>query len=348
MRYSKTLERPSSLRLLMVAILAVLSLLQINSTNALQVAVIGTTGKIARETVELLSKSGIKTRCLLRHDINSVDISPKSPTNNSSSMEVAAYLNALPNVEMIMGDITDKKSVDDLVQGCDAVMSLQGPPRVNPINALIPFLSVDPSSNTHPYMINYIGVKHIIEAVKDMEDKSGVKPHIIRITGNGEDPFSIFSILINMLGNMAKGWNYEGEELLRKGDVDYTIIRPGVLNGDLQEPKKARMLKDNGIKMKVSPVSYTQIAELCVDCLKYDNVRKSTLTVMNVDELEGENEYGVLLKEVQSDSRDFPESLISKHLSGARLGGYMVLVLFGSFLKGISSLLGTFYMMLSH
>lgn len=346
MRYSKTLELPSSLRLSTVAILTVLSLLQMSPIIALQVAVIGTTGNIARETVELLSKSGIKTRCLLRHDINSVDISPKSPTNNSSSMEVAAYLNALPNVEMIMGDVTDKQSVNDLVQGCDAVMALQGPPKPNPITALIPFLS-DPSSKSHPYMISYIGIKNVIEAVNAMDDTAGVKPHIIRITGKGEDPFSFFSILINMLGNLAKGWNYEGETLLRKSGLDYTIIRPGILNGDYQEQKKARMLKDNGTNMKVSPVSYTQIAELCVDCLKYDNVRKSTLTVMNVDEFEGENEYGILLKDVQSDSRYFPESLISEHRSGARLGGFIVFVLSGGFLKGISSLLGTFYMMLS-
>jgi len=207
MRYSKTLELPSSLRLSTVAILTVLSLLQMSPIIALQVAVIGTTGNIARETVELLSKSGIKTRCLLRHDIKSVDFTPKSPTRNSSSMEVAAYLNELPNVEMIMGDVTDKQSVNDLVQGCDAVMALQGPPKPNPITALIPFLS-DPSSKSHPYMISYIGIKNVIEAVNAMDDTAGAKPHIIRITGKGEDPFSFFSILINMLGNLAKGWNY--------------------------------------------------------------------------------------------------------------------------------------------
>lgn len=255
-------------------------------------------------------------------------------------MEVAKYLNNLPNVEMIKGDITDKKSVNDLVQGCDAIMALQGPPKPNPITTLIPFLS-DSSSKAHPYMISYIGIKNIIEVVNAMDNTSGVKPHIIRITGNGEDPFSIFSILINMLGNMAKGWNYEGETLLRKSGLDYTIIRPGLLNGDYKEQKKARMLKDNGTSMKVSPVTYSQIAELCVDCLMYDNVKKSTLTVMNVDEFQGEDEYGVLLKEVEKDSRYFPESLISEHRRGARLGGLMAFVLFGGFLKGISSLFAT-------
>lgn len=44
--------------------------------------------------------------------------------------------------------------------------------------------------------------------------------------GKGEDPWSVFSILINGLGSMAKAWNYEGEQLLRScKDVDYTIVR---------------------------------------------------------------------------------------------------------------------------
>jgi hypothetical protein len=45
------------------------------------------------------------------------------------------------------------------------------------------------------------------------------------LAGKGEDPWSVFSILINGLGSMAKAWNYEGEQLLRAcKDVDYTIV----------------------------------------------------------------------------------------------------------------------------
>lgn len=35
----------------------------------------------------------------------------------------------------------------------------------------------------------------------------------------GEDPWSITSILINALGSMAKAWNFEGERRLRAGNV---------------------------------------------------------------------------------------------------------------------------------
>ena len=31
------------------------------------------------------------------------------------------------------------------------------------------------------------------------------------------------------LGSMAKAWNYEGECVLRGSDIDYTIIRPGIM-----------------------------------------------------------------------------------------------------------------------
>ncbi len=192
-------------------------------------------------------------------------------------------------------------------------------------------------------MINYIGVKNIIDAAKE----SDKKPRIVRLTGKGEDPFSIFSILINMLGCLAKGWNYEGEALLRDSGLDYTIIRPGILNREYQEEKNARMLKDNGENLKVSLVSYTQIAEVCMNCLSYDNTKKSTLTVMNVGENEGEAEYGPLLEKVESDKREFPTSLISKHRAGARLGGLLVFSFLGIMLKGIQALATTVIVALS-
>ena len=69
---------------------------------------------------------------------------------------------------------------------------------------------------------------------------------IVRITGRGEAPWSIFSILINGLGSMAKMWNYEGELLLRAcADVDYTIIRPGVMTGDERRPRRRWLLRDH-------------------------------------------------------------------------------------------------------
>ena len=314
-------------------LLVILPFISPSLIAAFQVAVVGTTGNIGRTTIQELSKRNIPTRCLLRHDISNVEIKDTP----STSAEVAASLSTLNNVEMIRGDVTDPESIRKLIDGCDAILALQGPPKPNALLSLFPIFS-NQNGSFHPYMTNYIGMKNIIEAV---EATPSVK-RIVRLTGKGEDPFSFFSILINMLGYMAKGWNYEGEQLLRDSGLDYTIVRPGLLknSNDYNAPKKSRGLKDNGMDMKVTPVTYDQIAELCVESLNYDNAKKSTLTVMNVEENEGEDGYTALLESVQADSRTFEKSLIEKHKSGARLGFLGLSLILGTFLKGIVGLTG--------
>lgn len=143
---------------------------------------------------------------------------------------------------------------------------------------------------------------------------------IVRVTGKGEDPFGVFSILINMLGNMAKGWNYEGEQLLRDSGLDYTIVRPGVMGRDDIPTRKVLALVDNGKDLKVSPVTHSQISNLCVECLNYPNAARATLTAMNVEEGTGEDSYAPLLEKVKADTRVFPSTLLEEHKRGARIG----------------------------
>jgi hypothetical protein len=218
-------------------------------------------------------------------------------------------------------------------------MALMGPAKPNPILSIFPILS-NQNAPSHPYMTNYIGVQNIIEAAKVTPS---VK-RIVRLTGKGEQPFSLITILINMLGYLAKGWNYEGEQLLRQSGLDYTIVRPGLLkdSNDYTEPPKARGLKDNGMDMKVSPVTYDQIAELCVESIKFDNVKKSTLTVMNVEENTGDETYDGLLEKVEEDRRHFEPSLIKQHRMGARFGFVGLSLFFGAFLKGLLGIFALF------
>jgi len=301
--------------------------------ESLRVAVIGPTGNIGRSVVKELSQQNIPTRCLLRHDISTI---PQTETPTTSA-EVAASLASLHHVEMVKGDVTDVESIKELVKDCDVVMALQGPPRPNPLLSLFPIFS-NQNDPAHPYMTNYVGVKNIILAAKAT---SSVK-RIVRLTGKGEDPFSIFSILINMLGFLAKGWNYEGEQLLRESGLEYTIVRPGILKdpSEYPEPQKARGLTDNGGDMKVSLVTYDQIAQLCVDSIKFDHIKKCTLSAMNVDENAGEDDYKGLLQKVQDDRREFKSSLIDKHRKGARVGFACLTLFCGIFLSGLRFIVG--------
>ena len=125
----------------------------------------------------------------------------------------------------------------------------------------------DPTQDpAHAKNVNYEGIKNLIAAAR----ASGTCKRIVRITGS-EKPWNIFSIIINGLGGMAKAWNYEGERLLRAcDDLEYTIIRPGMLRGDESElPANSLVLADNGGELKVTAIPHGAIADLCVDIASY-------------------------------------------------------------------------------
>lgn len=292
-----------------------------------KVAVIGTTGRLGRQAIAQLSSRNVPVRALLRRPID--PSAEPSIDKDASSAEVAAYLASLPGVEMVKGDVNDVESVKTLIDGCTAVLALHGAGAAG-LKSLVPALNPE-SDPRHAKQINYEGVKNIIEAAKE----SKTCKRIVRVTGKGENPWSVFSVLINMLGSMAKAWNYEGEQLLRGcDDVDYTIVRPGVMGRDDIPKDKVLALADNGGDLPVSAVTHEQIASLCIDCLDYPNTARSTLTAMNVEAGTGEASYAPLLEKVKADSREFPKSLMDEHKKAARTGSAVLFGLFVIFSQG--------------
>ncbi|KAL7522508.1 hypothetical protein ACHAWX_007214 [Stephanocyclus meneghinianus] len=215
---------------------------------------------------------------------------------------------------MVEGDVTDEISCKNLLKGCDAVLALHGPAKPPPLQSL--FRLLPESDPKHSRSVNYVAVRNLIDAAKE----STTCKRIVRVTGKGEDPFGFFSILINMLGHMAKAWNYEGEQLLRDSDIDYTIVRPGVMGREDIPKGRVLALVDNGRDLPVSAVTHSQIADLCVSCLDYPNTARSTLTAMNVEEGTGEETYARLLERVNADTKAFPKRLLDEHKRGARMG----------------------------
>ena len=135
-------------------------------------------------------------------------------------------------------------------------MALHGPVRPPPLQSL--FRRLPEADPLHSKSVNYEAVKNLINAAR----KSDTCKRIVRVTGKGEEPYSFFSVLINMLGNMAKAWNYEGEELLREAnDIDYTIVRPGVMTNESIDTSNRYALEDNGQgSLPVTAVTHSQIA----------------------------------------------------------------------------------------
>jgi NAD(P)H-binding len=307
-----------------------------------KVAVIGTTGRLGRQAILQLSRQGIAARCLLRQSPSSLPSPPpKSLAQATSSSQVAAYLQTLPGVELIVGDVTDPASLATLLDGTTACLALYGATAPKPFvkSLLLPqiFYPEDVDQN-HPKQVNYVGVQNILRAMQ----QSATCKHLVRITGKGEDPWSIFSILINALGGIAKGWNYEAEQWIRTtcqtadSNLSYTIIRPGIMKEavDGTTTEAPLCVLDNGGDLPVSAVSYAQIANLAIAVTRRPNCRRATITAMSSppastnddnDTTAVRRTRSYTLDEVQPDTRSFPTSLIKQHKQAARVGGLAIL-----------------------
>lgn len=287
-----------------------------------KVAIIGATGKLGREAVTKLCSKGIPVKCLVRSD------------------PAPDFLTDRPSVELVKGDVTNVDSLKILLEGCTDCLALYGATRRSKLSDIFHNgkAELEPS---HAKMVNYEGVRNTVQAAEE----SKTCKRIVRITGKGEDPWSFFSILINMLGSFAKGWNYEGEQVLRTcSSVDYTIIRPGIMKSDQDftsttfqgnDSKKILALRDNGQDLKVSAVSYGAIADLCIECLDYPNAARSTLTAMTVPPGQGEETYAPLLARVRPDTREYPASLIQEHKRAVRTALVSILVAISSVIVAI-------------
>jgi NAD(P)-dependent dehydrogenase (short-subunit alcohol dehydrogenase family) len=314
-----------------------------------KVALIGTTGQLGREAVCQLSKAGIAVKCLLRHDVSSI-APPASLEAATTSAEVAAFLSTLPNVEFVMGDINDDQALARLVRDTDACLALHGagPPKPPLRSLLLPALLFPETDPTHAKQVNYVGIERLLKAMT----ASPRCRHLVRITGNGETPWSIFSILINAFGGMAKAWNYEAEQLIRnQSAIDYTIIRPGIMKPDttggggtaVNSPTSPVLaLRDNGGILPVTVTTYGQIAALSIDCLQRPNMKRSTLAAMTMDPTTTKDDVTAATvqtaDQVQPDTRIFPASLLAEHRRAARTGGLVIMTVAAS-IAGLLALL---------
>jgi uncharacterized protein YbjT (DUF2867 family) len=272
-----------------------------------KVAVTGATGRLGREAVQQLVQRGVNCKLLVRSTPSTA--APYTLSKESSKDEVIAFLASLKGVELVQGDIGNAEALRQLLKDCQACLALHGATRRSKISDIwnTKVADTDPS---HAKQVNYQGVNNLIEAARE----TGCK-RIVRITGKGEDPKSFFSVLINMLGSMAKAWNYEGERLLRgQTEVDYTIIRPGVMSDE--GPEGNFCLADDGGDLKVSRIRYSSVASLCIDCLQYPNTARSTLTAMTCEG--GASSYAPLLEKVAPDRRYFPSDMFQQHQAAVR------------------------------
>mgnify|MGYP003685133427 CR=1 FL=1 len=88
------------------------------------VAVTGGTGKLGRRAVEQLVANNVPVRVLLRQPPSAA--AEASGAVAASKPQVAAWLEAMPGVTLVKGDVTDPASLNELLRGCSACLALHG------------------------------------------------------------------------------------------------------------------------------------------------------------------------------------------------------------------------------
>lgn len=195
------------------------------SSNILKekaVLVIGGTGRVGRAVVPKLIKEGFSVRVLCR---------------NLSEAKGLAELNGAALFE---GDVRNLDSLITASADCSAVVDVHGmrPTRFSKITDLFTHPRDIPS---HPYNINYLGVKKVLAA---MEINKVSK--IVRITGALVDKsaFIPVRILFNFLLSMTTRWHEASEICIRNSGFDYTVLRPTEL---VNEP---RVVRENSLAVQ--------------------------------------------------------------------------------------------------
>ena len=197
------------LRLYLKIGLAYLVSCLVSPTVSLEAAVMGTkpvfitgeTGRVGVNVVKRLSASGIPTRCLIRdHEA------------------AEALFKDIPNVELVKGNVLDKSLLSHIMKGCSASINLHGT-----IRQTTPFRHyLDDVS--HPYYVNYIGMKNILEACAENDI-----PRLIRTTGlaTAFPDFHPIPLLFDSLYSKNIYWHKQAEKAIQDSGLTYTIIRPG-------------------------------------------------------------------------------------------------------------------------
>ena len=296
-----------------------------------RVAVLGATGRLGSQTVREFLDREIPVRCLVRP--SSVEKLPeeftKSPLFEVVTGDILAESSR--SAEGVFDDETVAPSTElvKCLEGCGGVVACYGATRMTKFADL--FSNPEDTDPSHAKQINYRSMIALVVACKAVNlkaEKNDTKiGHIVRITGKGEEPTSFFTVLLNGLGSFAKAWNYQGEVFLRTSlaeddSIGYTIVRPGIMkevdgtDTTSQKDKEPQMTfanddlvlaDDGGNDLKVTPVAYSQMANLLVTLIvsaengsisSGQNNDKVTLASMNPSEANGASDGKSLIDKI--------------------------------------------------
>lgn len=241
------------------------------------VLVVGATGKVGRRVVsQLLSpSSSTKTtpprpvRALVRNTTKANELFDFQSTSYGSTSTASPS-----DLELIHCDLSiydDPQTVEILnkaIQGCDAIISVSGTFRFSKLSDFLPWRLFQHDASkwctdrTHPYYVNYMAQKLLVE----LAEKHNVK-RMVRLTGLsvGFSPFNPVSALFSGLLSMTSRYHFLAEECFRNSKVQSIILRPGGLAEEERDVETTSLQIDpSGNLPPPGRVGRTDVAALAV------------------------------------------------------------------------------------
>jgi len=184
--------------------------------------VAGATGQTGCRIVEELVKREIPVRALVRNLEKAREVLP-------------------PNVEIVVGDVTEPQNLPDSIGDSTVVLCATG---------------ATPSFDfTAPYRVDCEGTKHLVDAAKE----KGIE-HFVFVsslcTSQFFHPLNLFWLILF--------WKKQAEEYLQKSGLTYTIVRPGGLKN---EENGYPVVMESADRLSDGSIPRSQVARVCVDAL---------------------------------------------------------------------------------
>lgn len=199
--------------------------------------VAGATGETGRRVVRELVARGRPVRALVRNRDQAQAILPET-------------------VELVVGDVGDRPSLVQAMEGCDVVLSATG---------ARPSLDL-----TGPYQVDYLGNKNLVDAAK----QAGIQQFVMvssLCVSKFFHPLNLFWLILH--------WKKQAEDYLRESGLTYTIVRPGGLRND-EDTGAMQLVMQSADTLFEGSLPRTQVAQVCVAALDYPEAQNKIVEIV--------------------------------------------------------------------
>ncbi len=189
-----------------------------------------------------------------------------------------------PNIDVFQGDLTKIDTLRPVVAGVRDIIFTAG------------CRSGRPASEGRIKAIEYDGVVHTLAQARG----AGFGGRFLYMTASGVTSTSLLSVGLNAYKGNTLVWRRRAERAIRESDIDYTIIRAGVL---LNRPEGRRPIRLTQEPLALSfrnRIARADVARVFAAALGEPNASRATFEVVWARQQPSEP-WSTLLKRLKSD-----------------------------------------------